>query len=381
MIRKFIILSTFFLGLASSLQAREWDGRLLESSQKVYQGNGAQALSLINQYIAENPLDPNALFVKAVILEWKTALEGKNPDSVQGEVLKIYEQASDMAYQLWHQDPENVDRLIDVGNGFLFLGRKYADVRSNLKAVLTAKKSQKYFDAALKKDPNRTEGLLALGGFHYLAGTTSASLAPFKVLLGIKGSKEEGLSEMKKSLTGNHPFVNDTLYALIFINMEHEKNYEEAFRYQGEMEKKFPDNPELKYKKGIISEKQDKTKGANAFVEFSKWCEAHSDKCHKTYLFSAYYNAGRLYKDVGDKSKAKENFAKAIMNNTNVYPQLAAEALYWPGLIEESEGQVQLAVEKYKKAKEMPGVSRNMKKEIEDKLGRICKPDNTQVKC
>ncbi len=381
MIQKIIFTVFFVLLMSPNLRAREWDSRLIEASQLAYQGNASQAEALINQYIAENPIDPNGFYVKVVVEEWKAAVSGKNPSSVQREVLKLYEKASDIAFQVWNQDQENIDKMIDAGNGFLFLGRKYADVGDNLKAVLTAKKCQKYLEGALKKDPHRTEALLALGGFHYVAGSTSSAIAPFKALLGIKGTKEQGLAELKKSLTGKHPFVNDTLYALLFINMDHERNYEEALRYQGELEKKFPNNPEMKYKRGIIFEKQEKLKGANAYLDLARWCEASLSKCHKTYLFLAYFHAGRLFKELGDKSKAKENFAKAVLNNTNAYPVQAAEALYWPALIEESEGQVQLAVDKFKKAKEMPGISRNFKKEIEDKLSGICKPENTQVKC
>lgn len=367
--------------ISPTLMAREWDPRLLQSSQLVYEGNAAQADKLISEYQNDNPLDPNGYFVKGVVMEWKAILEGKNPAGVQREIVKLYERAADNAFQLWNQDQENVDRMIDLGNADIFLARKYADVGENFKAVLTGRKCQKYLEAALKKDPNRTDGLLSLGGFHYLAGSTSPTLAGLKGLLGIKGTTTQGLEELKKSLTGNHPFVNDTYYALMMINMDHEKNYDQAFYYLGELEKKFPNNPELKFKQGVIAEKQDKTKGANAYLDFAKWCEGNAGKCNKTYVFLGYYHAGRLFKDVGDKGKAKEYFARAVINNTNAYPQLAGEALYWPGLIEEGEGQKQLAADKYKKAIDTPGIPKNLKKEIEDKLGGICKPDNPQVKC
>lgn len=379
MFKKIFLL--FSLLISTSLEARDWDPRLLEASQLVYQGNTSRAYEAINAYMEENPLDPNGYFVKGVILEWKAALEGRNPAGVQREIVTLYEKAADNAFQLWNQDQENPDKMIDVGNAYIFLARKYADVGDRFKAVLTGKKCQKYLEGALKKDPNRSDGMLSLGGFHYLAGSTSPALSGFKALLGIKGSKEQGLSELKKSLNGNHPFVNDTFYALMFINIDHEKNYDQAFYYLGELEKKFPNNPELKLKRGVIAEKQDKNKGANAYSDFVKWCEANAGKCHKTYLFLGNYHAGRLFKDAGEKAKAKEHFAKAVTHNTNVYPQLTAEALYWPGLIEESDGQVQVAIEKFKKAKETPGISKNLKKEIEDKLGGICKPENTQVKC
>ncbi len=376
-----IIFSVLFLLITQPLWARDWDPRLLEASQLIYQGNANKADAVITEYMNENPVEPNGYFVKGVIIEWKAALDGRDPGSVQREIVKLYERAADNAFQLWNQDQENPDRMTDLGNAYIFLGRKYADTGENLKAVLTGKKCQKYLENALKKDPNRTDGLLSLGGFHYLAGSTSSALAGFKSLLGIKGTKEQGLAELKRSLNGNHPYVNDTLYALMFINMDHEKNYDQANYYLGELEKKFPSNPEMKYKHGVIAEKQDKKKGAQAFVDFSKWCEANTANCNKTYVFMGYYHAGRLFNDVGEKAKAKEYFAKAIVNNTNAYPQLAGEALFWPGLTELQEGQTQVAVDKFKKAKEMPGLSKNLRKEIDGKLNEVCRPENVSLKC
>ncbi len=152
--QKLFFLSCLIL-MSPSLWAREWDPRLLESSQLVYQGNAAQADKVIEEYRAEYPLDPNGYFVKGVILEWRAALEGRNPAGVQREIVKLYEKAADNAFQLWNQDQENVDRMIDLGNADIFLARKYADVGENFKAVLTGKKCQKYLEGALKKDPNR----------------------------------------------------------------------------------------------------------------------------------------------------------------------------------------------------------------------------------
>lgn len=380
MVRK-TILSLCLLFASSSLWARDWDPRLLQASQLIYQGEAAKADAVITEYMGDNPVEPNGYFVKGVVIEWKAALEGRDPAGVQREIVKLYERASENAFQLWNQDQENPDRMTDLGNAYIFLARKYADVGENLKAVLTGKKCQKYLEGALKKDPNRTDGLLSLGGFHYLAGSSSPALSGLKGLLGIKGTKEQGLAELKKSLNGNHPFVNDTYYALMFVNMDHEKNYDQAFYYLGELSKKFPNNPELKYKRGVIAEKQEKVQGAQEFAAFAKWCEANAESCNKTYLFLASFHAGRLFNDVGQKSLAKEYFSKAAATQSLVYPQMAVQALLWPANIELAEGQAQGAVEKLKKAREIQGASKSMRKEIDEKLSEACKPENAAVKC
>jgi antitoxin component HigA of HigAB toxin-antitoxin module len=376
----FFIPFYFFLNL-QSIEAKQWDPRLLQASRLAYQGNYQQAESLIDTYIQEDSEDPNGLFIKATVLEWKATLTAQPEKPAQQKILEIYKEANQLAFQNWNHDPENVDFLIDLGNSYLFLGRKYAETGSLFKAVLTAKKCQRHLEKALKLDPTRVDGLLALGAFHYLADNTPKELAVFKAILGIKGSKTEGLAELQKALTGDHPFTIDTQFVLLFIYMDYEKNYDQALKILGELEKQFPENPEMKLKRARIYEKQDKLKGANGFLSLAQWCEQKQERCHQNYLFQAYYNAGRLFKDLEQNSKAKELFAKALNHDAHLYPTLTAEAFYWPGLIDQAEGNDSEALKKFKQAQSISGISKKFKKEIEQALESICKKENSSVKC
>lgn len=357
--------------------AKDWDPRLLQSSKMAYQGNWREALSLIDQYIAENPKDPNGLFVKAVVLEWKMQLNGEKEDEAQQKILEVYQEANDMAFQLWNRDQDNIDRLIDLGNSYLFLGRKYSDVNEKLKAVLTGKKCQKHLEKAQKMDPSRVDGLLALGGFHYLADNAPQWLSPFKSFFGIHGTKAQGMDELKRSLTIQHPFYYDTQFAILYMDFELEKNYPEALNALAVMEKEFPENPELKMKRARIYERQDKAKGAEEYLKVAHWCESQKESCPKNYLFLGYYDAGRVNKDLGNTAKAKVNFAKALQNDTLIYPRLTAEALYWPGLIEKAEGKNNEAIEKFKKAQQVPGIPDFLKKQIGVSLAELCQQNSS----
>src|SRR5215471_15983268 len=132
-----LLIIIVFLFVSRPGWSKEYDPRLLQSSKLAYQGNWREAEALIQQYLAENPMDPNGLFVKGVVLEWKMGLDGEKWWEAQRKMLEVYQEANDMAFQLWNRDQENVDRLIDLGNSYMFLGRKYSDNGSWLKAVLT----------------------------------------------------------------------------------------------------------------------------------------------------------------------------------------------------------------------------------------------------
>ncbi len=374
----FLILPFF---LAGSLSAKEYDPALSEASRLAYEGKVQQAEPIINTYIQNHPEDPNGLFIKVVVLDWKARFNAEPLEPAQQRMLEISKQANDLAFQNWHKNPDNIDALIDLGNSYIFLGRKYADVDSWLKAVLTAKKCQQHLEKALKLDPNRVDGLMALGGFHYFAGNTPPGAAPFKTLFGIKGTKTQGLTEVKRSIQGKHPFVLDAKYALFYITFDNEKNYDEALRLLAELDAELPENPELKFKRAEVYEKQGKLKGAEGFLALAQWCEGKPGRCHPNYLFLAYYHAGRLLKDEGQNEKAKTYFAKALPFDAHLYPNLTAEALYWPGLIEQAEGKVDLAIEKFQKAKSIPGVHKKLRKEIEQSLEVLCKAEGASQKC
>jgi tetratricopeptide (TPR) repeat protein len=366
---------------ASFVWAKEWDPRLLEASRLAYQNNTAQAEKVIESYIQEHPLDPNGFFIQAVVLDWKALFTDENIRAANQKILAVYKKASDMAFHLWEIDPKNVDRLIDLGNSYLFLGRKQAEMGDWFKAVLTSKKSQKHFEEALERDPSRNDAYMAFGTFHYLADNTPSGAAPFKGLLGIKGTKAQGLAELKKSMTPTHPYYYDAQYVWMFLQMEYEKNYPEALRMEAELEKSFPKNPELRRKRAQIIDRQDKAQGLQEHLAFVQWCESQGGGCTRNYLFLAYFDLGHLSQALGQKEAAREFFGKASELDLKLDPSLSAKTLYFLGQIEQSDGKIEAAIDKYFAAKSTAGLPKSLKKEIEKSLKEVCEVSRVPEKC
>ncbi len=323
-------LTSFFLLIPGLLAARQWDPRLLQVSRLTYQGELKEAESALTAYRQTDPRDPNGLFLHASLLDWKTALQGEPEEPAHREMLSVYKQANRLAFENWRRDPENVDRLIDLGNSYLFLGRKYYDTGSPLRAALTAKKCQPHLEKALRLDPSRVDGLLALGGFHYFASRAPAGLSIFKKILGIRGTREQGLDELKRAMTGEHPFQWDAQYALIYLYTDYEKDYGEALRILNELERRFPKNPAIRYKRPMILEKMGPLKGADAYLHFTQWCEGMRGRCHDSYLFLGYFHSGRLFEETGQPARARELLAAALKHDGRLYPEYTARALEGP---------------------------------------------------
>lgn len=364
------IIFFFTLFFSCPLLAKEWNSNLLEASKLAYGGETTAALQLINNYISQNPDDPNGLFVKANVLDWKTTLNWEDKNQ-QKEILELYKKANSFAFHQWNKDQENVDKLINLGNSYLFLGRKYSDLNKGLDAVLTAKKCQKYLEKAIEKDASRSDALLALGGFHYLSDQIPPWLKSFRFVLGIKGDKNLGLSELKKSSSVKHPFYYDALYALMSIYMDFEKQYDIAIQYLEGLEKEFPNNPEFKFIQGRLKERIGKKEGLEAFYNLGSWCQKNSKHCHTEYSFLGFYHSGRLANDLSEKDKAQSLWAKALEFDSQFHPLQKAEAFYWSGNIDLHAGRKKEAQQKFQQALQVKAIPKKLKEEIERKIKTV----------
>lgn len=369
------ILVLFYSG---ALQARTWDPRLSQVSDLAYQGNIQQAAKVADQYLQENPQDPNAYYFRAMVFDWERNLTDKDPEILKDKSLKFYKKGSNLAFHLWNKDRENVDKLIDIGNGYIFYGRILSDKGSWFRAIMTAKKGPKHLEKAIQLDPKRTDGLMTLGTFHYVADNTPKAAAPFKKLFGIRGSREMGLQELKKSITGNHPFHNDGIVALYYVNMEFDKNYPEALHYLELLESKFPDNPKFVMLKAEVWEKQDKQKGLEGYLGLVEWCNQKPGVCPKKFRYEAFYHAGRLAMDLQQNSTALSYFQKSIQAGLARNPALHAHALLWSGNLSPSP---EKSLDFYRRAKDLPGSPKPVRKDAKKAQKALCSVETPPKNC
>ncbi len=317
----------FFLGFIALVFAKDWDPQLIKATQLGYSGEIRLALSQIENYILNHPQDPNGLMVKANLLDWQSALASLGQDQ-QKRIILLLEKANNMALHRWDKNSEEVDALIDLGQSYLFLGRKYSEQGWWMKSVLTAKKCQKHLEKAFKKDASRVDALLSLGGFHYLAANTPGGAAPFKKILGIKGSREQGLKELRLSISQLHPYYYDAVYALFNIYLDYEKNPEVALGYLQMLEKEFFKNPEFMFQHARLLEKKSRIEAAAYYLKLADFCK--KQKCVSDYTFLGYYHAGRMYKDEGKNKLAITYLREASRYSSQKYSQQYAESLSWP---------------------------------------------------
>ncbi len=364
-------ISLLLLLIPALAHAKDWDPRLGQALQQAYAGTPEAGLPIMQSYRQDQPDDPNGYFVESMVLEWKTGLEAGDHRKAYPGLLQKYKKANDLAYILWEKDPENVDRLIDLGNSYFLLARMHGNMGSGLKAGMVGRKCQKYMEEAMQKDPSRVDALLPLGAFHYFAGNTPKSMESLKKLFGIKGDKTLGLAELNKAASGSHPYVLNARYALLEIMSGPEKKYAEAQAMVTQFSNEFPKNPIGPLKIAQLEGRQDKAKGAQSLVDFTATCPQKFPPCHPKFLLYAYSEAGRLFKGAGQMAEAKKYLAEAEGVDQKNYPEKTAQIFLWSGQVAQAQGDQAAAENYFKKAEKTSGIPKRLKKEIEANLEKL----------
>jgi len=365
----------------TSLQAKEWDPRLIQAMELSFSGFPENAEPLIQTYVKEKPLDPNGLFILAMVLEWKYGLSGRNHHRAYLDLEKIYKQANRMAFHLWEKNPEDVNALINLGNSYFLLARIYAKRGSILKAGLTGKKSQKHLQKALEKDSSRLDALVAVGAFNYFAGKTPKFWEPIKRMFGIKGDKDQGLAQLQRAGTGNHPYAWNAKYALLEIYSNPEKKYQKAMGILADFEEAFPQNPVVPLKRAWILEKQEPLRGARAYLDFAENCSVKYASCQPKLKTFAYSQAGKVFLEAGKYLEAQHWLVKSLEVDPKNYPDLTAKIYLWQGEAAKNGGQATTALNYYQQAAQVPGVSKKIAREVKKTRREACRQKEFSGKC
>lgn len=353
-------------------QARDWDPRIFKVYELAYSGDYLAAEKIADTLLKEDPKDPNAYFVRSTVYEWERNLGPVRGDVALKKSLKLLEKANRIAYQNWYRDQNNVDRLIDVGNSFILLGRLYAENGSGMRAVLTAKKGPKYIEKALKKDPSRTDGLMTLGIFNYVADKTPSGLSALKGFFGIKGNAALGLKQLNQAIASQDPYKHDALAALFYMQKSFEKNYPLALQTLGRLQNQFPENPQWMEARASVMEKQSKAKGEQGFLEMIEWCQQKENRCANRLVANAYFHVGRLAKDQGKYAQAKESFSNGLKIGLNHRPRWQAETLLWLGQSEVKLGQCASAKTHFKSVAKVSDAPKDLKRQAAGELQKNC---------
>lgn len=296
---------------------------LSAAMEAIYQGHFREAYAQVDKYIAANPRDPNGYMVRGNAREWEQKLRNLH-GSLDDEIIDDFQKANQLAFQAYDRNPDNVDNIINLGNSYMRLGKKWADVGKFLRAALISKKCYYHIKDALKVDPKRWDAYMSFGAFNYFVANLPSGVKPFASIIGLKGNRQEGIRDIKLAAENPNLYQPDAQYLLKYVYRK-EADLQNVAQILQQLHKKYPDNAEISYDIAVSYRERHQDAQALSYLKsFAAACtvaEQKNQTCHNRYRFVAYQMMGNIYKE-------KKDFTNAI----SAYKTAAAIIKDSPGI-------------------------------------------------
>ncbi|EKD42673.1 MAG: hypothetical protein ACD_73C00064G0002 [uncultured bacterium] len=357
-----VFLMFFVLPLLSRASAPE----LSRAMDLTYNVQFDEAENLLNGYIAANSQDPMGYVIRGTMWDWKQLVNNMR-GALNEKILADYERANKIAFLQWDKDQENVDKMINLGNSYLFLSKKWLDLDKTSRAGLILKKCQKHLDEAAQKDPTRYDAYMANGIFNFYAANIPPGMSMLAGLLGISGNEKLGVDLVLKSADNPNLFQNHALFVLTYMYGQTKKNYVMAQVYLDRLMAKFPGNPHFLFLKGEYAFRANEfEKSRQAFAEFENFCSTHT--CVQNYKFLMNYFLANGYIKEGKRLEAAPYAEKAESLNEHQYADRESYVALYRGQILKAQGKMDEAKAYFQKSIAAPKGNPKAKEEAANEL-------------
>lgn len=355
----------------TSLAAHAADPALQRAMDLAYNAQFDEAERLATGYVNSHPGDPQGYMVRATVLDWKQLVQNLR-GKLDSRALEDYQTANKYAFLLWEKDQENVDKLVNLGNSYMFLAKKWLDLKKKSRAGLILKKCKKHMEDAIAKNPNRWEAYLAIGIFNFYAANIPPGMQFIASLLGISGNEKLGIEQLNKAATNPNLFQNHAAFMLAYSFGERKKNFGVALGYLNKLIGRFPQNPQFRLLKGQYAYYGKQYEASRKiFSELLNFCV--SGKCARRYTFMSNYFIANAYVDENRVKEAGSYLDKAEKLNEDQYPDRTIRLHYLKGLVYKAEGNKKKAIKEFEYVKTNQSKNPQIWKKAEKELASMGK--------
>ncbi|MEE9225368.1 MAG: tetratricopeptide repeat protein [Bacteroidota bacterium] len=238
-IRPIMMLATISLFLQRSTAATDIyaDGFSL-----IYSYDLQEANQLSDSLIDINPDHPKPYLLKTAVYWWYFISDLDN-QQFKDDFLREIKEAIQVAERYRKENQDDPEGLLYLGGFYGYLGRYYTLTNKWFGAYKSGKKARKFLESLMKKRPDMHDAYLGLGLYHYYADQLPKIIKILSFLLGIRGDKELGLQELRIAAEKGVYAKTEAIVSLGWINVQFERNYQEAVEIFSGLVQKFPLNP------------------------------------------------------------------------------------------------------------------------------------------
>lgn len=345
-----VLIFVLFYFLSLSQTAHAIAPQLSQGIDQIFNANFSQAKTTIDGYLASHSQDPAGYLARGMLLEWDQVVNNKR-NALNGAIMAEYQKANQLAQTAFDADQNNIDKMVMLGNTYMYMAKKQVDSGHKMQGGGTLKKAKELMLTALEKDPGNNDAYFALGVFNYFSANVPSGFKWLAILLGFNGNKADGLKYIKQAAENKNLTQGDAAFLLVYIYMQKERNYAAALTYNGILKSRYPGNPAFQYEDGEIYYRlKNYAASRTAYDGFLAFCAGKpQDFCNGKYTFSAHYFITASYIEEKNPAMAKKHIDMAIKLNTSQYKDRNVFLDLWSGILAKNSGDKTKADEFFKK--------------------------------
>lgn len=163
--------------------------------------------------------------------------------AVRDRVKQLTDQAFALEQAQLEKDPKNVDALYARG-ATRALNATYIGVAEKawfaaLRSAVAARHDE---EEVLQLDPNYVDAKVVVGTHLYIVGSLSWPAKVAASIVGLSGSKQKGLDDLRQATHSPHPEVANDARIILALFLRREQRYAEALQVVNTMQNDFPRN-------------------------------------------------------------------------------------------------------------------------------------------
>ncbi len=221
-----------------------------------YRTDWNEARSIFDDLQNTDDNDPRPYFFEAMIPFWKYFFADESPEAAH-EFLEKSEKAIQVGKRRMKEAPEDTTAVLMMGGLYGYRGLVAASERHYRTAVQSGASGFSYTRRLMSMNADNPDVLIGQGVFHYMMGTIPREARWLTSMVGLSGSRSEGLRMLEEAAAGDTYTSTDARMILVYLYHE-EELYGDAIRIVEPLVQNWPDNIIFRYYYAMALEKTEK---------------------------------------------------------------------------------------------------------------------------
>ncbi|MCI0607360.1 DUF3808 domain-containing protein [bacterium] len=187
--------------------------------------------------------------------------------------------------------------------------------RAFLSSLMHGKEAVAVHKSLLKTHPNFADAYMSIGLYNYVVGKLPRAMKILLILGGVRGSKEEGLKQLEKTLD-HGKLARDEAAIVLAVLYDREKRPEDSLKLLRKLSEKYPTNPVFRFESATMLTKLGKFHDSIAIHESL----LKEEKARDYMLDFIQFDYAEILFSMGSWQKAYERYqaARRVMENTPI---------------------------------------------------------------